>query len=143
MNELFNQETINLVMDLLKTAADGSVTVLIVYFALPALMLLISTGAWLWFGLMAIKAIKFSVDKYISTERTKILKVDLRNHKLFINAETEKSFIALTNELKEHQYIHESDIEWLRVAVQNQKLLDEERDGNSCNPAKYIIKKYL
>ena len=128
MNELFNQENISQILTLLTTATEGSVTVLVTYFLLPAVMLLISSLAWLTFAVVAVRGVKYCVKKFFDTERISLSKIISKDRYVMVNDEAADSLHTLLTDLRKGnstgRYLHSTDIEWLMVAMENQSKLD-------------------
>ena len=135
METLFTPEVVQQFLEVLKTAADGSVTVLVVYFLLPLMMLIVSSLAW-FFGVYFIIKNVCGVVKDVFN-RPKFTRLDVSGH--FIeNGGGPKAFVELINSIKVStgSYVHRGDVEWLRVAVCNQKILDKKNEGTVHNPHK-------
>lgn len=140
MNELFNQENISQILTLLTTDAEGSVTVLVTYFLLPAVMLLISSLAWLTFAVVAVRGVKYCVKKFFDTERTTVSKIISKDRYVMVNDEAADSLHTLLTDLRKGNstgiYLHSTDIEWLRTAMENQSKLDHKHKKTRYIPYK-------
>ena len=142
MEELFTKDTLAMVFSLLEKVSEGSVTVLVSYFALPALMLLITTTAWLYFGVTLTKMLHSVATKFINAERTTITKVTMQYG--CINTESFavfKEVIDSVNDVMGTEYIHDSGAKWLQQAVENQKVLDKEHGKSKYTPYVYCSTK--
>lgn len=120
METLFSPETVQKFLEILGTAAEGSVTVLIAYFMIPLFMLLVSTLAWTYIGYHFIKFLKVVFEGWFSKEKLVLTKYDLKEHFITYNGE-HKIFIDVINKLKgSDMYVREYHIEYLMDALENQ-----------------------
>lgn len=124
METLFTPEVIDRILEILATATESGSYVLIVYFLLPAILLLISAIAWLigigWF----IKAAREVILKWLSQEKTIVSRFDL-NGKFITHDGTPDLFNEFIKKiLSGKPYIHTHHIQKLMVAWDNQKIID-------------------
>jgi hypothetical protein len=157
MDALFTPEVITQFLEVLKTAADGSVTVLVVYFLLPALLILITGTAWIIGVTVVVKNIKQCICMRID-KASKLIDVkekeSIRIHELRLAKESSPNQIIhqlntsdrylnldksalnkLISLLKDgSEYLHDEDFNWFSIALQNQKKLDKHFKKNKYSP---------
>lgn len=143
MDQLFTKEIIEQVLNLLKQVADGSVFAIVLYLCIPIIMLLITAIAYSTFGIYTVKAIKAMVLAKFNQEVVKMNTFKINDR--FITHRGEHSeFFDVLESLKSDTYIHKSDIDWLKIAIQNQKGLDNIQGTDKYRPAKlskFVINK--
>lgn len=163
MDTLFTPEVLEKILGLLSGAVDGSVAAIIVYFLLPAIIILISSSAWLMGVYLTIKHIKHMVCSYYDSKRAStdhIEKEHIRIHELAIaskaqpinekivhtlgisssdkykrfNKDKLNEFLCEWESVNDDDYITDVDFEWMRIALKNQTLLDTEYKCSRFNP---------
>jgi len=134
MDELFKPEVVQQFLEILKSATDGGVTVLVVYFLLPLLMLLVSSIAWFSGVYVVSKGVFGAIKHYLSREYVKVTKFNITDKFITCNS-TPDEFVKVIDELKaEDHYIHTSHCKWLSVAIENQRKLDKKYRANHHRP---------
>lgn len=127
MEELFKPEVIAQFLEVLKSAADGSVSILIIYFLLPLFMLLVSSIAWSWCLYFIVKNITSCIKSWVSTERVNYNKYTL-DGEFITHTGDHKGFMELLGSMKDaSDYIHGYNIEYLSQALKNQKMLGSDK----------------
>lgn len=125
MDELFKPEIVQQFLEILKSATDGGVTVLVVYFLLPLLMLLVSSIAWFSGVYVISKGVFGAIKQYLSRECIKVTKYNIGDRFIASVARTEE-FVKVIDELSGGgRYIHNAHCAWLLTAIENQKKLDK------------------
>lgn len=134
MESLFTPEVISSFLEMLKGAADGSVTVLVVYFLLPLMMLLVASLSWLAFAYYLIKNLSKVLLKRLDRAKINLTRLDIKDSFITIDG-TPALFCDLVDSIKGDTYIHDTDVKWLQKAVKNQKHLDKELRRSRYSPA--------
>ena len=116
METLFTPEVIQQFLSILKGATEGSVTVLVVYFLLPVLMLLISSVTALILVTKAINSISECVLTHLSREKVVHTKFILGDH-VIESGNLYNDLFRQLERLKSTTYIHSSGVDYLKSAL--------------------------
>lgn len=113
-------EELKLVLDTIGDLSGVAIWVVGAFFLFKLIIYLSTTGAIVFLIRLAITSLHDLLTK------EKIIKFDIGSH--MINSTCKESFLALISEGKKTSlsYIHEADIDWIRVAIREKK----EREGN-------------